>query len=275
MSIATSNDAGRPLESWETGDGYEHYIGRWSRLVAQDFIAWLAPKRSLRWVDVGCGTGALTHAILAAAHPSAIVSVDPASGFVAHARQHLNDPRVAWGSGDAQHLPLADAGFDVAVSGLTLNFLADPAKAVAEMARVTRPGGTIAAYVWDYGERMELIRVFWDAALMLDATARDLDEGRRFPICRADALRRLFDDAGLQRLAIHPIDVATVFADFDDYWSPFLRGQGPAPSYCVALTQDRRVELQEQVKALLPIARDGRIRLTARAFAACGVTPER
>lgn len=275
MSIGTSNDAGPSDELWVIGDAYERYIGRWSRLVAQDFIAWLAPKPSLRWLDVGCGPGALTRAILMAAHPSAIVGVDPASGFISHAQQCLSDPRVAWRSASAEHLPFADVAFDVAVSGLMLNFLADPAKAVAEMARVTRPGGTIAAYVWDYGECMELIRFFWDAALMVDPAARAFDETRRFPICRPDALRRLFENAGLQRLAIHPIDVETVFADFDDYWSPFLGGQGPAPSYCLALTEGQRAELRERVKALLPIARDGRIHLVARAFAVSGITSAR
>src|SRR5215218_6484897 len=146
----------RPVEVWAAGDAYEPYIGRWSRLVARELLAWLGVPAGAVWLDVGCGTGALAGAVLEAADPAALVGLDPSAGFVAHARARLGDPRA--------RLPLADARVDAVVSGLVLNFVPDPARAVREMTRVTRPGGRVAAYVWDYAEGMELIRRFWDAA---------------------------------------------------------------------------------------------------------------
>jgi len=159
---------------------------------------------------------------------------------------------------------------DAAVSGLVLSFVPDPAGAVAEMTRVTRAGGRVAAYVWDYGGRMELIRRFWDAAAALDPAAATLDEGRRFGLCRPEPLAGLFRDAGLVEVAGRPIEVPTRFRDFDDYWTPFLGGQGPAPGYAMALDEGRRAALREALRARLPVAADGSIPLVARAWAVAG-----
>jgi SAM-dependent methyltransferase len=259
----------RPAETWAAGDAYEPYIGRWSRLVAREFVAWLGVAGGAAWLDVGCGTGALSQTVLEAADPAAVVGIDPSLGFLAHARARLAGPArlvVA----DARRLPLADARMDAAVSGLVLNFVPDPAGAVAEMARVTRAGGRVAAYVWDYGGRMELIRRFWDAAAALDPAAATLDEGRRFGLCRPEPLAGLFRDAGLVEVAGRPIEVPTRFRDFDDYWTPFLGGQGPAPGYAMALDEGRRAALREELRARLPVAGDGSIPLVARAWAAAG-----
>jgi ubiquinone/menaquinone biosynthesis C-methylase UbiE len=135
---------------WEVGDAYEQYVGRWSRLVARDFLGWLDRAAGLRWLDVGCGTGALSASLLAAAAPAAVTGIDPSAGFLELARSQLGDPRVRFEQGDAQALPLVDGAVDAAVSGLVLNFVPDPARAVAEMRRAVRPGGTVALYVWDY-----------------------------------------------------------------------------------------------------------------------------
>jgi SAM-dependent methyltransferase len=159
----------------------------------------------------------------------------------------------------------------VAVSGLVLNFIPQPDRAVTEMTRVTRSGGVVAAYVWDYAGRMQLIRHFFDAAMALDPNAAELDEGRRFPICQPDALSRLFESAGLHNVEVRPIEVSTVFRDFDDYWSPFLGGQGPAPGYVMSLSDERRAALRERIRAGLPFARDGSIPLVARAWSVRGV----
>ena len=264
----------RPVETWAAGDAYEPYIGRWSRLVAREFVAWLGVAGGAAWLDVGCGTGALSQTVLEAADPAAVVGVDPSLGFLAHARARLAGPArlvVA----DARRLPLADARVDAAVSGLVLNFVPDPAGAVAEMARVTRAGCRVAAYVWDYGGRMELIRRFWDAAAALDPAAATLDEGRRFGLCRPEPLAGLFRDAGLVEVAGRPIEVPTRFRDFDDYWTPFLGGQGPAPGYAMALDEGRRAALREELRARLPVAGDGSIPLVARAWAARGVAGPR
>ena len=153
------------------------------------------------------------------------------------------------------------------VSGLVVNFVPQAELAVAEMTRVTRPGGTVAAYVWDYAEGMRLIRYFWDAAGLLDPKAKELDEGRRFWLCQPEPLSRLFLTAGLEAVEVRAIEVPTYFRDFDDYWSPFLGGQGPAPSYAMSLSEERQAELRERIQASLPSDPDGGIPLTARAWA--------
>jgi SAM-dependent methyltransferase len=260
---------------WASGDDYEPFVGRWSRRVAREFIAWLALAADSRWLDVGCGSGALTQTILATASPRAVLGVDPSDGFITHARRHTQDSRTKFQVGDAQELPVANSVFDVAVAGLVLNFVPDPARAVAEMQRAVRVGGTVAAYVWDYADGMQLLRRFWDAAVALDPDAGELDEGRRFPLCRRETLRSLLNDIGLERTEAQAIDVPTVFKNFDDYWSPFLGGQGPAPGYCVSLSDDRRARLRNHLQAALPVASDGTIHLRARAFAVRGVKPAR
>lgn len=258
---------------WASGDAYEPYVGRWSRLVARELLAWLGVPPGGRWLDVGSGTGALSAVILEAAGPREVVGVDRSAGYVAHAVERIRDRRARFQVGDAQDLPLRDREFDVAVSGLVLNFLADPARALGEMRRAVRPGGTVAVYVWDYAGRMELMRQFWDAAVALDPPARELDEGRRFPICRPEPLTALFERASLEAVENRAIDVPTVFRDFDDYWSPFLGGQAPAPGYCMALPEDRRRALRERLRAALPIRTDGSIHLVARAWATRGRAP--
>jgi SAM-dependent methyltransferase len=156
------------------------------------------------------------------------------------------------------------------VSGLVLNFVPDPAAAAAELARVAAPGGVVAAYVWDYAEGMALIRHFWEAATALDPAAADEAEGRRFPLCRPDPLRELWTGAGLRRVAVEPIDVTTQFRDFDDYWAPFLGGQGPAPGYVATLDDRHRAALRDRLRSALPTAPDGTVILTARAWAVRG-----
>jgi hypothetical protein len=154
------------------------------------------------------------------------------------------------------------------VAGLVLNFVPDQRAALLEMARVTGKGGTIAAYVWDYAGKMELMRFFWDAAVELDADAAKLDEGVRFPLCRPGALKTLFASTGLEEVEVKPIDIPTPFANFDDYWQPFLGGQGPAPAYAMSLDETARARLQDRIRERLPPGADGSISLTARAWAA-------
>jgi SAM-dependent methyltransferase len=259
---------------WAAGAAYEPYVGRWSRLVARELLTWLAVPPGRRWLDVGCGTGALSGMIVAMASPAQVDGVDRSEGFVAYARQQVADPRVRFEVADAQALPSADTSYDAVVSGLVLNFVAEPARAVAEMRRVARPGAVAAVYVWDYAGRMELMRRFWDAAVALDPGARAQDEGPRFPICRPDPLARLFADAGLANVETRAIDVPTVFRDFEDYWSPFLGGQGPAPGYAMSLSEERRAALRERLRSTLAAEADGRIRLVARAWAVRGVKPD-
>ena len=258
-------------DRWDSGDAYEPYVGRWSRLVAREFLHWLAVPPGCRWLDVGCGTGALTQAILKHAAPHEVVGVDPSASYVAFARERLNDARARFEVADAQALRAPTATFDVAVAGLVLNFVPQPERALAEMARVVRPGGTVAAYVWDYAEGMQMMRHFWDAAGALDPRAQELDEGKRFQLCQPQPLRRLFRTARLEDIEVRAIEVSTDFRDFEDYWSPFLGGQAPAPSYAMSLSEERRGALREQIRASLPTDQEGGIHLTARAWAARGV----
>jgi SAM-dependent methyltransferase len=259
------------MSIWASGSPYERYVGRWSRLVAREFLAWLDVGEGRQWLDVGCGTGALSETILHQTAPAGLIGCDPSEGFLAHARAEIVDARVRFEEADARALPFDDRQFDAVVGGLMLNFVPETERALAEMTRVTRSGGTVAVYVWDYAGEMELMRHFWDAAGALDSEARALDEGVRFPICQPEPLARLFEGAGLEHVQTRAIDVPTVFRDFDDYWSPFLGAQGPAPGYAMSLDGPRRDALRDRIRAGLPAAEDGSIRLRARAWAVRGV----
>src|SRR5581483_338240 len=267
--MAVQGDQKR-AEVWASGAAYEPYVGRWSRPVAREFLAWLAIQPQGCWLDVGCGTGALTQTILEVADPAEVKGVDRSEGFVEYVRQQTPDSRASFEVGDAQLLPVGDRRYDVAVSGLVLNFVPQPERMVAEMKRAVRTNGRVALYVWDYAGRMELMRHFWDAAAALDPASGEQDEGRRFPICKPEALLELFHSTGLKNVETCAIDVPTRFRDFDDYWTPFLGAQGPAPGYVMSLTEERRAVLRDHIRARLPIRPDGSIQLIARAWAVHG-----
>jgi SAM-dependent methyltransferase len=254
-------------DTWERGSPYERYVGRWSRQVAPLFLSWLDIPVGQRWLDVGCGTGALCAAIVDCCSPSSVTGVEPSEGFLKTARENLAG-RVALHRGSATAIPLGEASVDVVVSGLVLNFVPDQPAALREMARVTGKGGTIAAYVWDYAGKMEIMRYFWNAAVELDPDAARMDEGVRFPRCRPEALAELFTGAGLQGVEVRAIDIPTLFASFDDYWQPFLGGQGPAPAYAMSLDETARARLRDRIRERLPAGANGSISLTARAWAA-------
>lgn len=257
----------RPVsDTWERGNAYERYVGRWSRQVAPLFLSWLRVPPGRRWVDVGCGTGALCAEILDRCAPASVAGVEPSEGFLETARERLG-ARAALHLGSATAIPLQDASAGAVVSGLVLNFVPDPRAALIEMARVTERAGAVGAYVWDYAGRMELMRYFWDAAAELDEDAAKLDEGIRFPGCRPEALAALFAGAGLAEVETTAIDLPTPFASFDDYWQPFLGGQGPAPAYALSLDDAARARLRERIRARLPMHSDGSIALIARAWA--------
>jgi SAM-dependent methyltransferase len=257
-------------DSWADGKSYEGYVGRWSRSVAREFLAWLSVPSEQRWLDIGCGTGALTDSILQSSIPMSVTGIDTSEGYIAFARRQVRDARAEFQVGSAEELELPDESFDAAVSGLAINFMPHPDRAVAEMRRVIVPGGVVAAYVWDYAGDMEFMRYFWDAAISLDPGAEALDEGRRFPLCAPDPLKQLFKAVGLNKVETRSIDVTTVFQNFDDYWSPFLGGQGPAPSYAMSLPTERRNDLREALLERLPVSGDGSIHLIARAWAVKG-----
>jgi SAM-dependent methyltransferase len=260
-------------ETWNSGGAYEAYGGRWSRRVAVEFVDWLDMRRDRRWIDIGCGTGGLTETIFARCAPAAVAGIDPSAGYIAHAREHVEDPRATFEVGNAEALPFPDGTFDVAVCGLVLNFVRDQERCIAEMKRVLQAGGTAALYVWDYAGEMQLMRYFWNAAVDLDPEAAALDQGQRFSVCKPEPLLAIFNEAGFVRVECTRFDIATVFKDFDDYWQPFLGGQGSAPTYCAALSNEQRSRLRDRLCATLPTGLGGTIRLSARAWAVRGLRP--
>jgi SAM-dependent methyltransferase len=253
-------------DTWERGNPYEQYVGRWSRRVAPRFLSWLAVPAEQRWLDVGCGTGALCAAIVDHCSPSSVVGVEPSDAFLNTAKEQLAG-RAVLHRGSATEIPLDDASIDVTVSGLVLNFVPDGRAALAEMARVTGSGGTIAGYVWDYAGKMELMRLFWDAAVELNPDAARMDEGARFPLCRPEGLTELFEGAGLRGVEVTAIDIPTPFASFEEYWRPFLGGQGPAPAYAMSLDETARARLRDRIRERIPVQADGSVSLIARAWA--------
>ncbi|MBI5029585.1 MAG: methyltransferase domain-containing protein [Chloroflexi bacterium] len=261
----------RPPDTWASGTAYERYVGRWSRIIAREFLNWLGAASGLEWLDVGCGTGALSQTILGQAAPSRVKGIDRSESFIAHARQPIQDERVEFQVGDAQVLPEETASYDVVVSGFALNFIPQPKQAVSEMMRVVKPGGIVALYIWDYATKLQFMRHFWNAAAALDPNAFDHDEGRRFPLCQPKPLAELFESVGVKNVQVRAIDIDTNFKDWDDYWSPFLGGQGSAPSYAMSLSEEKRAALAERIRAGLPFAIDGSIPLVARAWAVRGV----
>jgi SAM-dependent methyltransferase len=252
---------------WSDGNAYEAFMGRWSRQLAPRFLRWLHAPPERRWVDVGCGTGALTSAVLDVASPTAVLALDPSAGFVEEAVRRIDDPRVAFGVGTAVDVP-ADVA-DVVVSGLMLNFVPDPAAALTAMT-VAAPGGLVAAYVWDYAGRMQFLRTFWDVACALDVAAIDLDEGQRFSMCDPRALTDLWEQAGLRDVGTASIEISTEFTDFDDFWAPFLGATGAAPAYVATLEPPARERLRQGLERIVHVDPDGHIRMHARAWAVRG-----
>lgn len=253
-------------DSWSAGKSYEHYMGRWSRKVAAEFLDWLAPPKNADWIEAGCGSGALTTAVLERCSPTSVFATDQSEDFAAFAQHSIADPRVRFGTAGAQALPADDATMDVAVSALVLNFVPDKAQALREMQRVLRPGGLLSFYVWDYpGGGMGFIDAFWAAAAALDPAATPLDEGKRFPFCTQDGLRQICTEAGITDCTVAPIETITEFQDFDAFWHPFTLGAGPAPGYCKALPEAEQKRLRERLRETL--GGDGPVRLPARAWA--------
>jgi SAM-dependent methyltransferase len=253
---------------WEIADSYEAYVGRWSRQVARKFLAGLSIAPGKVWLEAGCGSGALTTAILGNADPAHVVAIDRSLDFLGQTRRVSLDGRVTFLAADAMSVPLRSARVDAVVSGLVLNFVPQPERAVREMLRCVRGGGAIGIYVWDYSDGMQTIRLFWDAAISVDAAAAPLDEAVRFPLCRPAALEELFRNAGASDVRVSSITIPMHFRDFDELWRPFLGGQGPAGAYAMALAENRRTELRERFRSLVPANGDGSIDLSAKAWVA-------
>jgi len=252
------------------GDAYERFMGRWSRQLAPLLVQFAGVRDGDAVLDIGSGTGALAAAVARAAPSGRVLGIEPAGSYVAFARARHGGDRIRFETGDAQRLQLEDSTFDRTLSLLVLNFIPDPGKAVDEMVRVTRPGGAVAAAVWDYGLGMEMLRIFWDEAIALHP-ANDARDERHMSLCRSGELSALWRQHGLVNVSEEPLAIKTRFASFDDYWSPFLEKQGPAGAYVAALSAGERDQLRERLRRRLVGERADRpIVLSARAWAVRG-----
>ena len=264
-----------PKALFSAAEAYERFMGRWSRMLAPPLVTIAGVRDGEAILDVGSGTGALTVALAAAAPSSRIVGIDVTEPYVAYAKARHTRPLIAFEVGDAQQLRFATNAFDRTLSLLVVNFIPDPAKALDEMIRVTKPGGTVTAAVWDYGQGMEMLRVFWDEAIGVrpDLDARD---ERHQPFCRRGELGDLWRRQGLLEVKEEPLTIATTFASFDDYWLPFLEKQGPAGAFVSALPDVDRDRLRDRLRRrLLGDGPDRRIELKARAWVARGTVVAR
>jgi len=252
-------------DAWGAGPNYEQYMCRWSREIAREFVAGLDPPAGLDWLDVGCGTGALSATILERCAPRSVLGVDQSEGFVEHARSLAPDARARFAVAGASALPCSDGSIDVVTSALAYNFFPDRPGALAEMQRVVRPGGTVSLYVWDYpGGGMGFMDAFWRAAVATNAAAEAHVERGRFSFCTPDGLLGEFRRAGLEGAEVRTIEVISHFEDFEDFWRPFTLGTGPAPGYCMSLDEAERRRLRENLESDLG---GGGIEFPARAWA--------
>ena len=251
------------------GAAYERYMGVWSQLVGDVFLDWLAPAPRQQWLDVGCGNGAFTEMVIGRCAPTSMHGVDPSQQQLAYARAQPTLQAAVFEQGDAMALPYPAATFDIAVMPLVIFFVPEPARGVAEMARVVRPGGTVAAYAWDMlggGFPYE----------MLLAEMRGLGHTVPSPpspeASRIEVLQELWSEAGLEAIETREIVVSRTFVDFEDFWSTAL-GAPSVGSTLTAMAAEERALLKASVSARLPADADGRITCRARANAVKGRRP--
>ncbi len=246
---------------------YDRHVGRYGRELARALIAAAGVRPGERALDVGCGPGALTTELVAQLGEAQVTAIDPSPPFVEACRARLPGVRVELGP--AESLPFEDDAFDHALAQLVVNFMTDPPAGVREMARVTRPGGMVAAAVWDYADEMTFLRRFWDAAVAVDPSAADRDEGRCMPYCTPDELGELWSTAGLLDVEVSPAVVTAAYQGFEDLWEPLERGVGPSGAYVTSLPTEQRATVEDELRRLLGVA-EGPFELTARAWIATG-----
>ena len=248
-------------------DAYDRHIGRYGPALAGRLMSTAGLRPGQSALDVGCGPGALTAALAELLGAGNVAAVDPSEPFARACAARVPGAQVEVGA--AETLPFGDATFDAALSQLVVNFMSDAPAGVGEMRRVTRPGRTVAAAVWDYADGMTLLRRFWDAAVALDPDAARLDEGVSMPYCRPDELEELWRGAGLQDVETSELVVEAGYSGFEDLWRPLERGVGPSGAYAAALPAENRARLREELRRRLDAGEEP-FRLTARAWCVVG-----
>jgi SAM-dependent methyltransferase len=255
---------------FDDGAAYERYMGRWSRLAGETFLDWLAPRPGLRWLDVGCGNGAFTEMIVGRCAPGVVHGIDPSEEQLAYARTRSALQGVAqFRAGDAMALPFPDDAFDAAVMPLVIFFVPEPAKGVAEMARVVGPGGTVAAYAWDLPGGGFPYDALW---VEMRETGVEVSLPPSPDASRIDAMRNYWTGAGVEAVETREITVQRTFADFDDYWTTVLGGPSVGRQLAAMPPEELR-SFQARMRAHLPADEAGRITCTGRANAVKGRVP--
>ena len=255
---------------FEDGAAYEQYMGKWSQLAGDTFLAWLDPKPAWRWLDVGCGSGAFTEMIAERTEPAAVHGIEPSMAQLAYARARVALRHAHFHHGDAMTLPFPDDVFDAAVMPLVIFFVPDPAKGVAEMARVVCPGGVVAAYAWD------MVGGYFPYAALLDelrGLGVDVPVPPSNEASRMDVLRDLWAGAGLEAIDTRVITVQRTFPNFDDYWAT-IHGSPTASSRLASMKDEQRDLLASRLRARLPADAAGRITYSAKANAIRGRVPK-
>jgi ubiquinone/menaquinone biosynthesis C-methylase UbiE len=257
--------------SFDNAAPYERFMGRWSRAVGTIFLEWLAPPKAARWLDVGCGTGSFTELVLDICSPGEIVAVDPAAAQIEYARHQPIAQRADFRVADAVALPFPDISFDIVASALVINFIPEREKALAEMRRVARPGGTVTSYVWDFTNGLS-------PNSPLQRTLRKVAGDQPVPpgvaSSKMEAMHSLFAAAGFADIATTVIDVKLTYLDFDDFWDAQTPSFAPTTKAIAALSDKERVRFRESARAALPPSPDGSITYSARANAIKGRVPQ-
>ena len=259
-----------PVNLFTDGKAYERLMGRWSRLVGDKFIDWISAPKNLNWIDVGCGNGAFTEALIERCAPSAITGVDPSDGQLSHARTRPGAKMAQFRLADAQSLPFADNTFGAAAMALVITFIPDPVKAAKEMRRVTRSGGIVATYMWDIpGGGIHI----WPLAAAMKSLELGEPVRPNVEASRRETMQAIWDEAGLQSIDTTVIRITVAFADFEDFWQSNSVPIGPSGKVLAELSPSMRDKLKARVRELLPIAPDGSITYEAFANAVKGRAP--
>jgi SAM-dependent methyltransferase len=253
------------------GKGYERLMGRWSRLVGEDFLAWLDAPKGVDWLDVGCGNGAFTEEIVARCAPARVTAIDPSEGQLAFARTRPGTAMVNFQNAGAQELPFPSASFDVAVMALVISFVPDPAHAVIELARVVRPGGIVATYMWDLTAGGTPVNPVVEA---MKSLGLDPPLPPRSEASRSDVLHNLWEGAGLESIEARPISITVAFSSFDEFWESSSLPVGPLGKAIEGMSTDAKEQLRLRLRQHVPIAADGSIAFESRANAIAGRVPK-
>jgi ubiquinone/menaquinone biosynthesis C-methylase UbiE len=250
--------------SFDDSAGYERFVGHWGHTVGAVFLDWIAPPTGMHWLDVGCGTGLFTVQVLNTCLPASVSAIDPAQAQINHARRQPWAQTVNLQVADAHALPFADRTFDVIAAALAINFISDRPRALAEMRRVTRGGGIIAGYVWDFVEELSPSGPFRHGLRQFGIDVPDIPGTQD---SRRAALNALFEQTGLHDIATRTIDATVSFSGFEDFWQAQTPSYSPTTKMIAAMNERERKQLMETVCAALPVRSDGKIEYPARANA--------